>query len=55
MDSRNEGAARVLTYRGKTCQRDMILLLDVKSVTERVLSHDRQPSAGKTPPHALRP
>lgn len=47
MDSRNEGAARVLTYRGKNCQLDVILFLDVKSGTERVLSYDQQPSAGK--------
>lgn len=48
MDSRNEGAARVLTYRGKNCQLDVILFLDVKSGTERVLSYDQQPSAGRT-------
>jgi hypothetical protein len=47
MDSRNEGAARVLTYRGRNCQLDVILFLDVKSGTERVLSYDQQPSAGK--------
>ena len=47
IDSRNEGAARVLTYRGKTCQLDVILFLDVKSGTERVLSYDQQPNAGK--------
>ncbi len=47
MDSRNEGAARVLTYRGKNCQLDVILFLDVKSGMERVLSYDQQPSAGK--------
>jgi hypothetical protein len=47
MDSRNEGAARVLTYRGKNCQLDVILFLDVKSGLERVLSYDQQPSAGK--------
>jgi len=47
MDSRNEGAAHVLTYRGKNCQLDVILFLDVKSGTERVLSYDQQPSAGK--------
>jgi hypothetical protein len=47
MDSRNEGAARVLTYRGKNCQLDVILFLDVKSGTERVLSYDTQPSSGK--------
>jgi len=47
MDSRNEGAARVLTYRGKNCQLDVILFLDVKSGLERVLSYDQQPSAGR--------
>ncbi|HMA50366.1 MAG TPA: hypothetical protein VKP60_11470 [Magnetospirillaceae bacterium] len=47
IDSRNEGAARVLTYRGKNCQLDVILFLDVKSGTERVLSYDQQPNAGK--------
>ena len=47
IDSRNEGAARVLTYRGKNCQLDVILFLDVKSGTERVLSYDQQPTAGK--------
>lgn len=47
LDSRNEGAAHVLTYRGKNCQLDVILFLDVKSGTERVLSYDQQPSAGK--------
>ena len=47
LDSRNEGAAHVLTYRGKNCQLDVILFLDVKSGTERVLSYDQQPSAGR--------
>ncbi len=47
VDSRDEGAAHVLTYRGKNCQLDVILFLDVKSGTERVLSYDQQPSAGK--------
>ncbi len=47
LDSRNEGAARVLTYRGKSCQLDVILFLDVKTGTERVLSYDQQPTAGK--------
>lgn len=48
IDSHNEGAALVLTYRGKNCQLDVILFLDVKSGTERVLSYDQQPSAGKS-------
>ena len=47
MDSRNEGTAHVLTYRGKNCQLDVILFLDVKSGTEWVLSYDQQPSTGK--------
>ena len=48
LDSRNEGAAHVLTYRGKNCQLDVIFFLDVKTGTERVLSFDQQPAAGRT-------
>lgn len=47
LDSRNEGAAHVLTYRGKNCQLDVIFFLDVKTGTERVLSFDQQPAAGR--------
>lgn len=47
-DSRTEGAARVLTYRGKiNCQLDVIFFLDVKTGTERVLSFEQQPDSGK--------
>lgn len=47
-DTRNEGAARVLTYRGKAnCQLDVIFFLDVKTGTERVLSFEQQPDSGK--------
>jgi hypothetical protein len=50
-DSRNEGAARVLTYRGKNnCQLDVIFFLDMKTGAERVLSFEQQPDSGK---HAL--
>jgi len=40
-----EGAARVLTYRGKKCQFDVIFFLDVKTGTERVLSFEEQTAA----------
>lgn len=47
-DSRTEGAARVLTYRGKNnCQLDVIFFLDVKTGTEHVLSFEQQPDSGK--------
>ena len=47
-DSRTEGAARVLTYRGKNnCQLDVIFFIDVKTGTERVLSFEQQPDSGK--------
>jgi len=50
-DSRTEGAARVLTYRGKNnCQLDVIFFLDVKTGTEHVLSFEQTPDSGK---HAL--
>lgn len=47
-ESRTEGAARVLVYRGKTnCQLTVIFFLDVKTGTERVLSFEQQPDSGK--------
>lgn len=47
-DSRTEGAARVLTYRGKSnCQLALIFFLDVKTGAERVLSYEQQPDSGK--------
>lgn len=47
-DSRNEGTARVLTYRGKTnCQLDVIFFPDMKTGSERVLSFEQQPDSGK--------
>jgi hypothetical protein len=47
-ESRNEGAAQILTYRGKSnCQLDVIFFLDMKTGTERVLSFEQQPDSGK--------
>ena len=47
-ENRNEGAAHVLTYRGKNnCQLDVIFFIDMKSGTERVLSFEQQPDSGK--------